>query len=258
MFKLMFKFIINVKHFKNTVCLLALICLSPTVLAETSAAPTLRIEVPFIELHSGPSAGYPVVSVVEKNEQVTLLIKRTTWIKVKNKRGIEGWFHEDALLGLSKDGQAITQNQISQQDVINRDIEAGVMYGDLEGANFYNIYGGYSFTPVFSVELSAGKALGSISDSDVFEIMLMSQPLPDLIVIPYIGVGAGLINTKPHSVIADSQARESTLMSGAVGIKYHIARNFLVRAEYKLSLALTDRDENEEIQTWKIGFSVFF
>ena len=47
-------------------------------------------------------------------------------------------------------------------------------------------------------------------------------------------------------------------MSAAAGIKYHLARNFLLRAEYKLSLALTDRDENEEIQTWKIGFSVFF
>jgi hypothetical protein len=59
-------------------------------------------------------------------------------------------------------------------------------------------------------------------------------------------------------VLADTESRRSTLMSAAVGIKYHLARNFLLRAEYKLSLALTDRDENEEIQTWKIGFSVFF
>jgi hypothetical protein len=245
------------KYFINTLCILAFFCLSPAVLADTSA-PTLRIEAAFIELHSGPSAGYPVVAVIEKNQQVTLLVKRTSWIKVKNKRGIEGWFHEDNLVGFSKDGAAIGQHLISQQDVINRDIEAGVMYGDLEGANFYNVFAGYAFTPVFNLEVSAGKALGSISDSDVFEIMLMSQPFPDLIVIPYIGVGAGLISTTPHSVIADPQARKSTLMSGALGIKYHIARNFLVRAEYKLSLALTDRDENEEIQTWKIGFSVFF
>ena len=243
-------------YLRNTFLLLTILCLSPVLQADDN--PSLRIEVPFIELHSGPSDGYPVVSVIEQNEMVTVLLKRTSWLKVLNKRGVEGWFHEDNLKGLSQDGQAINANLITEQDVINRQIEAGVMYGDLEGANFYNIYAGYAFTPVFSAEISAGKALGSISDSDVFEVMLFSQLLPELIVVPYIGVGAGIINTEPHSVLADTESRRSTLMSAAVGIKYHLARNFLLRAEYKLSLALTDRDENEEIQTWKIGFSVFF
>ncbi|NMP30587.1 outer membrane beta-barrel protein [Thalassotalea sp. M1531] len=218
----------------------------------------LRIEVPFVELHSGPSAGYPVVHVIEQNEQVTVLVNRTSWLKVKDKRDNEGWLHEDDLFGLSQQGEAIAQTEISWQDFQNRDIESGVMYGDLEGANFYNIYLGYHFTPVFSAEISAGKALGNISDSNLFEVMLISQPLPDLIVTPYIGVGAGIIDTKPHSVLADSEKRDSTLMSAAAGVKYHLARNFLIRAEYKFSLALTDRDDNEEIQTWKIGFSVFF
>ncbi|GGP62953.1 outer membrane beta-barrel protein [Shewanella saliphila] len=243
-------------YIRNTCLLLTLLCLSPILQADDN--PRLRIDVPFVELHSGPSAGYPVVSVIEKNEMVSVLLKRTSWLKVKDKRGVEGWFHEDDLLGLSQNGQAISATQITAQDVINRQFEAGVMYGDLEGANFYNLFAGYAFTPVFSAELSAGKALGSISDSDVFEVMLFSHPIPDLIVVPYIGVGAGVIKTEPHSVLADTESRSSTLMSAAAGVKYHLARNFILRAEYKLSLALTDRDENEEIQTWKIGFSVFF
>ncbi|WP_282109935.1 outer membrane beta-barrel protein [Shewanella algicola] len=243
-------------YIRNTCLLLTLLCLSPILQADDN--PSLRIDVPFVELHSGPSAGYPVVSVIEKNEMVSVLLKRTSWLKVKDKRGVEGWFHEDDLLGLSQDGQAISATQITAQDVINRQFEAGMMYGDLEGANFYNLFAGYAFTPVFSAELSAGKALGNISDSDVFEVMLFSHPMPDLLVVPYIGVGAGVINTEPHSVLADTESRRSTLMSAAAGVKYHLARNFILRAEYKLSLALTDRDENEEIQTWKIGFSVFF
>ena len=248
----MFNYLINV------VFLLAVILLSPALLAEPSQAAILHVEVPFVELHSGPSAGYPVVHIVEQNEEVTVLIKRTSWLKVKDKRDIEGWLHVDDLFGLSQHGVAINQEEISLENFQNRDVESGVMYGNLDGANFYNIYIGYAFTPVFSTEFSLGKALGNISDSDLIEVMLISQPVPDLIITPYIGVGGGIINTKPHSVLADSQSRQSTLMSAAAGIKYHIARNFLIRAEYKLSLALTDRDENEEIQTWKIGFSVFF
>jgi opacity protein-like surface antigen len=238
--------------------LLAIILASPRLFAETSQAVTLHIEVPFVELHSGPSAGYPVVHILEKNEDVTVLVKRTSWLKVKDKRGNEGWIHENDLLGLSQYGEAIKQGDDFQQSFKNRDVEGGVMYGDLEGANFYNVYLGYAFTPVFSAEISAGKALGNISDSNLYEIMLISQPMPDWVVTPYIGIGGGFIDTKPHSVLADSESRQSTLMSAAVGIKYHIARNFLIRAEYKHSLALTDRDKNEEIQTWKIGFSVFF
>jgi len=232
--------------------------ISPKLLAESTQANTLHIDVPFVELHSGPSAGYPVVHVVEKNENVIVLIKRTSWLKVKDKRGIEGWLHEDDLFGLSQNGNAITQAENTQLSFQHRDVESGVMYGDLEGANFYNVYLGYSFTPVFSAEVSVGKALGSISDSNLYEVMLISQPIPDLLVTPYLGIGGGMIDTKPHSVLADSEKRKSTLMSAAAGIKYHLASNFILRAEYKLSLALTDRDVNEEIHTWKIGFSVFF
>jgi len=246
------------KYFFTSFLLLVGFLISPTLLAETDQASMLRIEVPFIELHSGPSAGYPVVHVVEKNEDVTVLVKRTSWLKVKDKRGIEGWLHEDDLFSFSQHGSAIIQEEFSLESFHNRDVEAGVMYGDLEGANFYNVYLGYAFTPVFSAEISAGKALGSISDSNVFEVMLISQPIPDLIVTPYLGIGGGIIDTKPHSVLADSVSRQSTLMSAAAGIKYHLARNFILRAEYKYSLALTDRDINEEIQTWKLGFSVFF
>jgi opacity protein-like surface antigen len=245
-------------NLSKIIFILVIILISPRLLAESDQADTLHIVVPFIELHSGPSAGYPVVHIIEKNENVTVLLKRTSWLKVKDKRGIEGWLHEDDLFGLSQNGKAISQDDNYQQRFQSRDIEGGVMYGDLEGANFYNVHLGYAFTPVFSAEISAGKALGNISDSSLYEIMLISQPMPDLIVTPYIGIGGGVIDTQPHSVLADSESRQSTLMSAAVGLKYHIARNFLLRAEYKLSLALTDRDTNEEIHTWKIGFSVFF
>ncbi|NQZ22553.1 MAG: outer membrane beta-barrel protein [Colwellia sp.] len=237
---------------------LVIILTSPRLLADSAQAITLHIEVPFVELHSGPSAGYPVVHIIEKNEDVIVLVKRTSWLKVKDKRGIEGWLHQDDLLGLSQYGKAINQDDNFQKSFQSRDVEGGVMYGDLAGANFYNVHLGYAFTSVFSAEVSIGKALGNISDSNLYEVMLISQPMPEWTVIPYIGIGGGFIDTKPHSVLADAKKRQSTLMSAAAGIKYHIARNFLLRAEYKLSLALTDRDTNEEIHTWKIGFSVFF
>lgn len=234
-------------------------CFSSKLLAEDLDNNTLLIEVAFVELHSGPGVGYPVIHVVEKGEYLTVQVKRTSWLKVTDKRDNTGWLHQDELLGLTtSQGEKLTSAEISWSDFQARNYEAGVMYGDFAGAHFYNAQIAYLFTPVFSGELSVGKALGTISDSDLYEVMLISQPLPALVISPYIGIGGGIIKTKPHSVLVDSEKRQDTLMSAAFGLKYHLARNFLLRAEYKYSLVLTDRDDNEEIKVWKLGFSVFF
>jgi len=218
----------------------------------------LQIEASYIELHSGPGIGYPVLNVIEKGELVEVLVKRTRWLKIKDQRNNIGWLNQNDLFGLTQQGKKIVQSELTITDFQNRDYEVGVMYGDFEGADFYNIYLNYTLSPVFSAEVSAGKAQGTISDSDLFEVMLISQPFPELVVIPYLGIGSGIINTKPHSVLADSEKRQDTLMAAAIGLKYHLARNFLLRAEYKYSLVLTNRDENEKVQVWKLGFSVFF
>jgi len=235
------------------------LCLTGQSLAQESGTNTLKIDVAYVELHSGPGMGYPVLHVIEKNEFITVQVKRTSWLKVTDKRGNTGWLHQDELLGLKdSQGETVTTAEITWNDFQARNYEAGVMYGNFEGAQFYNANIAYLFTPVFSGELSLGKALGSISDSDLIEATLISQPFPELLVSPYIGIGGGIIKTKPHSVLVDSEIRQDTLMSASFGLKYHLARNFLLRAEYKYSLVLTERDDNEEIQVWKIGFSVFF
>lgn len=230
----------------------------PAAFSQAETANEVTVSVSFVELHSGPGIGYPVLYVVEKGEPLTISVKRTSWLKVSDKRGNTGWLHQDELLGLTSQGKPLTQAELSWSDYQARDYEAGVMYGNFEGAHFYNGYLSYLFTPVFNGEVSIGKALGNISDSDLYEVMLFAQPIPEWTVSPYIGVGGGIINTKPHSVLVDSEKRQDALMSAAFGVKYHLARNFLVRAEYKYSLVLTDRDDNEEIQVWKLGFSVFF
>ncbi|XPF94816.1 outer membrane beta-barrel protein [Colwellia sp. RE-S-Sl-9] len=218
----------------------------------------LLIEVPYIELLSGPSAGYPVINVIEKNDLVTVLIKRTSWLKVEDKRGNQGWFHQNSLLNVSHSGEKVTLSEIEFHDYQQRTWEGTVMFGDFNGANFYNIGLGYVFSPVITSELSLAKSQGDISDSNIYELQLVSQPFPDLTVSPYFSVGLGLITTEPHSVLADAKTRENTLISSAIGGKYYLARNFVLRAEYKYSLVLTDRDDNEEIKLWKVGFSVFF
>lgn len=258
--------------FSNTGCgmkpfLLAVImvCFNGFVSAQESnneiiapaLSPSIVIEVPYIELRSGPGRGYPITQVIEQGESVFVLVKRTAWFKVQDKRGNQGWFHQDSLLNFSFKQQPVISAQQTNDDYLSRIWEIGVGYGEFEQADFYRLSLSYAFSSVISTELQIAKAIGSVSDNEMVELMLVAQPLPELSVIPYFAVGAGAVRTTPHSVLADAQDRNNTLISSAVGFKYYLARNFLLRAEYKYSLVLTDRDDNEGVRTWTLGFSVF-
>ena len=252
----------GVSHFKCLALLISTLFYSVTIHASAADSagglqPSIVIEVPFIELRSGPGRGYPITNVLEQNEIVIVLVKRTAWFKVEDKRGNQGWFHQDNLLNFSFDQQPVISAEKNQDDYLSRTWELGVGYGELEQANFYQLNLSYAFSPVLSSELNIGKAIGSVSDSEIVELMLTAQPFPELMVIPYFAVGAGAIRTTPQSVLADAQERNNTLLSSAIGLKYYLARNFLLRAEYKYSLVLTDRDDNEGVRIWTLGFSVF-
>src|SRR6202034_3797924 len=76
--------------------LLWLILLLQTLLLGTAQAakrPLLQLVVtaPYLEMHSGPGRGYPVVYVIGRDEIVTVLFSRTDWYKVRAPHGEEGW-----------------------------------------------------------------------------------------------------------------------------------------------------------------------
>jgi len=47
----------------------------------------LIVSDPYIEMHSGPGRGYPVVYVVGRDESVVVLYSRTYWYRVRAPRG---------------------------------------------------------------------------------------------------------------------------------------------------------------------------
>ena len=71
----------------------------------------LQIEVPYIELHSGPGIGYPVLNVIEKGELVEVLVKRTSWLKIKDQRNNIGWLNQNDLFGLTQQGKKIVKTE---------------------------------------------------------------------------------------------------------------------------------------------------
>jgi len=213
----------------------------------------------FIELRTGPGRGYPVFHIEEKGQQIELLKKKTQWFKVRSSKGHEGWVHEDAMSKtLSLDNEAFDSGDNSLADFSKRHWEAGVMGGDFGGATSLTLYGGWNFTENLSVELALSQALGNVSDIRHGGVHLLHQPFPEWQYSPFFKLGAGIIQTRPFTTLIQTQDRTDEIVNVGLGVKAYISRQFFVRVEYTSYTILTSRNDNDEVEEWKLGFSVFF
>ncbi|MEL7449372.1 MAG: SH3 domain-containing protein [Pseudomonadota bacterium] len=214
---------------------------------------------PYLELRTGPAKGYPVVQVVERGGHIEIIKSRTDWYKVRADDDREGWVRRSEMeLTLNDGGEFTTFEEDDFSDYESRRWEMGALTGDFAGANVISIYGGYAFTANLSAELWVSQALGSFSNSTFTSINLLHQTFPDWRFSPYFTLGAGVIRTSPNATLIETEDRTDEMAHAGIGIRAYINRHFLLRAEYKSYVVFTSRDENEEPNEWKAGFSFFF
>lgn len=146
----------------------------------------------------------------------------------------------------------------SRDDFTGRRWEAGVLGGDFSGARVITAYGGFAFTPNLSAEASVSHALGDFSSSWLLNGNLVGQPFPRWRVSPFFTLGLGWIDTSPRVTLVQAEDRSDTVAHVGWGFKAWLARQFVLRAEYRNYVVFSSNDDNEDIEEWKAGFSVFF
>ena len=109
-------------------------------------------------------------------------------------------------------------------------------------------------------ELTYTQALGSFSENQLASLRVHHYTFPEWRFSPYLTLGVGQIRTKPRANLVQSgdESRTNDLLEAGIGVRYYLGSNYAVRLEYQRLLALTERDEQEELETWKLGFVVFF
>lgn len=219
----------------------------------------VQIADPYIELHTGPGRGYPIYYVIERGERIDVLKRHTDWFKVRSADGHEGWVTREQLeQTLTLAGEPTNFHEPGIGDFSSRRWELGVMGGDFGGADVLNLYAGYALTENLSTEVSVSQALGLYSDSKMATINVLAQPFPTWRVSPFFTLGTGVIQTNPRMTLVQPEDRTDQVGLVGVGVRAWLTRRFVLRAEYKNYVVFTSRNDNEEIQEWKAGFSVFF
>jgi hypothetical protein len=219
----------------------------------------LMVDGPYMEIHSGPGRGYPVFHVVDRGKEIEVIKRRTDWFLVRTERGKEGWVKRaDMELTLTPGGEKPLFAEAGFSDFSSRRWEAGVMYGDFEGADAITIYTGYAMTQNFSAELSVSQVFGDFSDAYIGSISLLAQPFPEWRLSPFFSVGGGIIYTDPKVTLVDESDRTEQIGSVSIGARWYLTRRFILRAEYKNHVIFQNKDDNQEIDEWKAGLAFFF
>ena len=223
---------------------------------------TVKIADPFVELHTGAAAAYPIFHVVDRGEWVKILRRKTDWFKIETPAGIVGWVSRAQMQQtLLPGGEQFQITEYTQEDFTRRQWTLGVTGGEFESAPVFTVFTAYSFTENLALEGHFGQSVGEVSSAKFWKTNLVMQPLPDLKYSPYLTLGLGRINVNPSSTLVVSSAEKNTFAQFGLGVQRYVSRRFLLRFEaneYVIFSTTSTTNDNEEAKEWKFGFAVFF
>ena len=242
--------------------MLTLLMVCTAFVSTTMAADELaevKVADPYLEMRTGPGNGYPIFHVVDRDEYVEVLKRRTDWFKIRTRKGKLGWVDRAQMeKTLTPGGESIELTEASLGDFSSRRWEAGVVGGVFNSAPVMTVYGGYALMSNLSAELSISQVVGDFSSSQLLNINLLAQPFHRWRYSPFFTLGIGQIETTPRVTLIQAPDSSDFVAHVGFGVKAYLTRRFILRAEFKNYVGFSSDDDNEEFQEWKAGFAFFF
>jgi len=240
-----------------------LTCLLLGLLASTPAVAAAAFEVvvqdPYLELRTGPGRGFPVAQVVDRGAEVTLLRRRTDWIKVRTAGGVEGWVNRAQLeRTLTPSGESVTLPGPSPESRVEHRWEVGLATGDTDGASTIAVSGAYLVTPSLLVRADVAQLFGNSSNGWLGSVGIAHLFMPQRRVTPFVGIGGGALYIEPKATLVQPDDRSDTAAYAGLGVRGYLTDRFMLQAEWRQYVVFTSRDDNEEIDSWTVSFAYFF
>ena len=236
----------------------ALFILTSSVSAD-ELFPEVKVADPYIELHTGPGEGYPIVNVVDRGDFVEVIKRKTDWFKVRTVKGKTGWVARVQMeKTLLPNGEVTQFADAAIGDFSKRRWESGLVGGIFNSAPVITLYGAYVLNQNLSAELSVSQVSGEFSSSVLANVNLVSSPFPKWRYSPFFTLGMGQIQTTPKVTLIQAKDSQDLTAHMGLGVKIYLTRRFILRAEYKNYVGFSSDDDNEEFEEWKAGFAFFF
>ena len=219
----------------------------------------VKVADPFLEVHTGPSAGYPIFYVIKRDETISLIKKRTNWYLIKNAKELEGWVHRSQLVKtLTLEDEQIAIKDLSREDYLENDLDISMIGGNFGNLPMMTLSGSFALTKNISTEVSFAQILGNFSSRRILGVSLIQQPFPDWKLSPYFSIGTGVSQLFVKPTISKLKDTTDFAANVSVGLKMYLTRRFLLRTDIKKHIIFQSKDKNEEVISWQVGFAVFF
>lgn len=219
----------------------------------------VKVDDPYIELHSGPGRGFPIFHVVARGDWIEVVLRKTDWFRVKTEDGKDGWVDAAQLvMTLDPDGKRVQVVDPGEDEFRDRRWEYGVGLGDFSGGTVLRFSAGYNFNQNIATEIAFSSVIGSASTSYLMGVHLMDSPFPDWKISPYFSLGAGVKKTQPNANLTQARDREDSYSQWGIGLRMHFTKRLLLRMEFRNYVIYTSTNDNEEIDEWTAGFGFFF
>jgi len=126
----------------------------------------------------GPGRGFPVVYVVGRDDEVTVLYSRTDWYKIRAAGGQEGWVRRsDLARTVLASGEPAPIPPYP--DFATHRWEMGAGYGVYNRQNLVTAYGDFGITNSIDLEFVVQQALGTLDNRYVASIGLRHTFVPE-------------------------------------------------------------------------------
>jgi uncharacterized protein YgiM (DUF1202 family) len=214
---------------------------------------------PYLELSTGPGRGYAVFHVVEREKSVDVLFRRTDWFKVRDEQGVEGWARaRDMRRTKLADGSPFVFHLGDQAGFTSHDWEIGIGGGDYGGADLIGPVR-LAFAHRQHEDRPVGLAvprqrIDRLESRDRLQHVLF----PEWRFSPFLTLGTGYVATDPRATIVNALDRQDQTAYAGAGARFYLTRRFFIRADYRWHTIFTSRDDNEELEEWKVLIACFF
>jgi hypothetical protein len=217
----------------------------------------LVVTAPYLEMHSGPGRGYPVIYVIGRDEIVTVLFSRTDWYKVRAAHGETGWARR-ADLATTKLADGEPAPIPPYPDFASHRWEFGVGYGVYNRQNLVTADVDFALTESLDVEGVLQQALGTLDNRVIATIGLRHTFIPEWKWFsPTAGLGGGyqhIVDKVPPAPLENNN--EMAYVS--LGARGFITRRFMWRADWRHYDVFNHLNVYEDLEEWKVGFAIFF
>jgi SH3-like domain-containing protein len=221
--------------------------------------PQLALSEAFVELHTGPGRGYPVVHVAARGEVVQLLLAHTAWIKLRTASGREGWVRRDALQGtLQAAGIAPTGWQRWVDTNLRENLSFGAAWGRFQSQPMLQLSTRLRLSEAIHVEATAGQVQGLYSGTDFWRIDALVEPLGNQAWSPRLAVGVGRFRNVPNASLVEQGTTNANLAHAGIGIRWRFGGRYEVQADYGLYTALLSDQRSREYRALTLGLSFHF